>query len=479
MDKLEQTTAWWKKLNKKLEGKPQPMQILQKRTMNTALAVLENLDGIPFTKLSMSLYFYCQDLKMSEFTHQYENQLELAGANPDKFVFQLHKFFNEISVKIKKEDLYSDFFEFYYRCVRLRLEHENKAIEDQVIVAYLNLLTQNIEYLRPSKFDFSTIVAGRKTTGELMTAPDLFPDLDLAGYDFEKDFEAGKVKGDPSFAIFRAYHKYGYPIKSMQDLQIITNVDKIQTTTTTTLLPFINEYTYDILPQKPFTTKASAFDILNTSLDIGEIKQALTKRKRTLPSNGVNITFEENELLKSLLLKEIYFDNSIFLLYRFTTEQGDLSGFYDTKGKFFYTILVEYYDKPEVAPTFASLILYLYGCYTLNNTEYQLPKLSTYFSLTGNPELKANGFLQGGKVKNVYDPNKEHSVGTARKGNEDYETETKAIQGFIRRVPEGKHPSEHAIALAESLGYDLAPNETYVQPFVKQVFKLKRKETQE
>ena len=135
MDKLEQTTAWWKKLNKKLEGKPQPMQILQKRTMNTALAVLENLDGIPFTKLSMSLYFYCQDLKMSEFTHQYENQLELAGANPDKFVFQLHKFFNEISVKIKKEDLYSDFFEFYYRCVRLRLEHENKAIEDQVIVA--------------------------------------------------------------------------------------------------------------------------------------------------------------------------------------------------------------------------------------------------------------------------------------------------------------------------------------------------------
>lgn len=479
MDKLEQTTVWWKKLNKKLDGKPQPMQILQKRTMNTALAVLENLDGIPFTKLSMSLYFYCQDLKMSEFTHQYENQLELAGANPEKFVFQLHKFFNEISIKIKKEDLYSEFFEFYYRCVRLRLEHENKSIEDRVIVAYLNLLTQNIEYLRPSKFDFSTIVAGRKTTGELMTARDIFPDLDLAGYDIAKDLSDGKLKGDPTLAILKAYHKYGYPIKNMDDLQIITNVDKIQTTTTTTLLPFINEYTYDILPQKPFTTKASAFDDISTTLDFKELKQLLTKRKKTLPSNGVTITFQDNPLFQKLLLKEIYFDNSIFLLYRLTTKEGDLSGFYDTKGKFFYTILVEYYENPTVAPTFASLILYLYGCYTLNNTDFQLPKVSTYFSIKDSPELKAEGILQGGKVKNVYDPNKEHSIGTARKGNEDYETETKSIQGFIRRVPEGKHPSEHAILLAESLGYDLTPNETYVQPFIKQVFKLKRKETQE
>ena len=60
---LEKSFSWWKKLNKKIEGKPQPVQVLQKRTMNTAIATLEDLINVPFSELSMSLYFYCQDLQ--------------------------------------------------------------------------------------------------------------------------------------------------------------------------------------------------------------------------------------------------------------------------------------------------------------------------------------------------------------------------------------------------------------------------------
>ena len=99
---LEKSFSWWKKLNKKIEGKPQPVQVLQKRTMNTAIATLEDLINVPFSELSMSLYFYCQDLQMTQFTKLYESQVELVVANPEKFVFQLHSFFNEISTKIKK-----------------------------------------------------------------------------------------------------------------------------------------------------------------------------------------------------------------------------------------------------------------------------------------------------------------------------------------------------------------------------------------
>lgn len=476
-EKLKQTTSWWKRLNRKLEGKPQPMQILQKRTMNTALAVLENLEDIPFTKLSMSLYFYCQDLRMTEFTKQYENQIELAGANPEKFVFQLHKFFNDMTNKIKKDNLYEEFFEFYYRCVRLRAEQENQNINDDVVVAYLNLLTQNIEYLRPSKFDFTTAVAGRKTTGEIITTPDLFPNIDLAGYDFEADFEQGKIKGDPITAISHYYKKYGYDVKSMEDLHLYTNVDKLQTTTTTALLAFINEFTFDILPKEPFTTRAAPFELLSTNLSLDNLKNDLSKRNKTLPSNGVIITFKDNPLFKTLLLKEIFFDNSIFMLYRVSTVEGDLSGYYDTKGQFFFTMFREYRENPHLALNFSALILYLYGCYALNKPEYQLTKVSDFFTFKGHPQMVVEGVLHGGKVKNVYDPDKEITPGTARKGNADYEQETKSIQGFIRRLPIGQQASERAIALAESLGYDLAPNETYVQPFIKQVFKLKRKET--
>lgn len=473
-EKIRLTLSWWRRLNRKLESKPKPLQILQKRTMNTALAVLDNIEDIPFSKLSMSLYFYCQDLRMNEFTHFYENQVELAGANPERFVFQLHKFFNDITNKIKKDDLYPEFFEFYYRCNKIRLTNKDEKIEYNVILAYLNLLTQTIEYLRPSKYDFNTIIAGRTTTGELMTVKDLFPLLDAAGYDFESDFEKGKIKGNPQAALLEAHKKYGFDLKTQEDLQIISNVDKIQTTTISAMLPFINEYTFDILPRKPFTTKATTFDLLKTEYSVEDIQGKLTKRKRTLPVNGAVIKFKENPVFEEILLKEVYFDDGIFLLYNFKTFEGNMVGFYDTKGKFFFTVLQEYWDNKEIAKKFTSLVLYLYGCYTLNDPNIQIPKVGEYFKVFTR-SLEAEGFSQGGKLQNKYNPDKEEKVGVSRKDSEKYTHESKAIQGYIRKLPIGQQASEKAILLAESLGYDLDTDETYVQPFIKQVFKLKYK----
>ena len=58
----------------------------------------------------MSLYFYCHDVGMKEFTRVYEAQLELAGANPEKFVSGLHRFHNEMALRIQKQHLYDNFF---------------------------------------------------------------------------------------------------------------------------------------------------------------------------------------------------------------------------------------------------------------------------------------------------------------------------------------------------------------------------------
>lgn len=50
-------------------------------------------------------------------------------------------------------------------------------------------------------------------------------------------------------------------------------------------------------------------------------------------------------------------------------------------------------------------------------------------------------------------------------GDDRYETKVKRISGYIRKLPDGQKASEQAVTLAQSLGYDLAENETYVQPF--------------
>lgn len=85
-----------------------PLQVitLQTRTLSTALELLDSIQNILFEKLSMSLYFYCHDVGMKEFTRAYESQMELTGANPEKNVMGLHQFYNKLAIAIHKENLY-------------------------------------------------------------------------------------------------------------------------------------------------------------------------------------------------------------------------------------------------------------------------------------------------------------------------------------------------------------------------------------
>ena len=56
-----------------------------------------------------------------------------------------------------------------------------------------------------------------------------------------------------------------------------------------------------------------------------------------------------------------------------------------------------------------------------------------------------------------------------------YEAEIRPIQDFIRRLPAGQKASPDAVEYALKLGYELDSNETFVRPFMKQVFHLREK----
>ena len=83
-DIYEISAPYWKWLNKKLGSNLGPAAVLQRRTLNTVCQVLYTIQDIPFEKLSSSLYFFCADVEMQEFSRLYEAQLELAGANLQK-----------------------------------------------------------------------------------------------------------------------------------------------------------------------------------------------------------------------------------------------------------------------------------------------------------------------------------------------------------------------------------------------------------
>ena len=56
---------------------------------------------------------------------------------------------------------------------------------------------------------------------------------------------------------------------------------------------------------------------------------------------------------------------------------------------------------------------------------------------------------------------------------EKYEQKSVSIAGYIRKLPEGQKASEEKQLLAKVLRLSLSDNETYVEPFVRQSWKLK------
>lgn len=482
---VDKELYYQKVLSKKWKNTPAPMVTLQRRTLGTALDVLNHVNELDFSKLSMNLYFFCKDLQMEQFCHLYESQIEFAAANPDKFVLGLHKFFQDISNKVKKENLYRDFFEFYHRCARKRAELLSQGKSDfDVLTAYMNLLCQSFEYLKKNKYDYSTQLIGMSTNGELLMQKDPYPNLDAPQYDLVNMLLKGYVPSIP--VVCQLYEKYGYHVSDEHEIDNLLNRDKIHTTSSLILSPFMNEYLTDILPQTPFSSEATRLFNFYSILPPKTLAPYLKKRNRTLPSNGAVIKFSENSVIKELLLKETLYDNTIYLLYRmsFTTD-GDICGFFDTKKLFFFFPIEGVDPFTKIIDSLVSLVLFCYGSIVLNLKNINITELKNYFTVhehdTGDRdkdliELTAEIFLRGGKLKNVYNPSDEHTSGTARKGNDDFTTETRAIQGFVRRLPIGQKPSQEAIEYAEQLGLVLEPNETYVRPFMKQVFKLKDRE---
>ena len=468
---------YWKWITKKLGDDMSPPAIIQRRTVNTACTVLSTIHGIPFSKLSSSLYFFCSDVEMQEFSRQYEAQLELAGAAPEKFVKGLHSFYNRISNKIKKDNLYADFFDFMALCVRMRVErHGDPSMEAEVLNCYMSLLLQTIEYLRPEKFNFKTVLCGMKTTGELLTTADHFPLLDIPSYRLENAARTGKIRTAEEFAatLVHEYSRAGFEgVRTPDDVELLSNVDRVFSNHVVAMLPFINEYTYDILPTRVFTPSTAPFIFFRTLTSKEQLVEMLRHRSATLPTNGVFFRFSSPSFIHEVQMKEVFYNEKIYMLYRMDMEQGELSGYYDTVDGFLYSVLSEA-DEQQAYHEFTSVILYLYACAVTRDGPNMLKVLPLSCRYTDPESYKvipfaAEIFGMGGKLRNVYDKEPDGS----RRNSDKYTREERSIQGFIRKVGEGKHPSAQAMEYARALGYELGPDETYVRPFIRHVLRLK------
>ena len=169
-------------------------------------------------------------------------------------------------------------------------------------------------------------------------------------------------------------------------------------------------------------------------------------------------------------------NDEVIMLYKLSFDtEGDICGYYNTNMDYIYS-------PNETMNTRATqfidaLIFYFYAVAVLDDEAYCDAKTQDYFQNFIYP-IKASSFGRGGKLLKTYPP----LMGTAdaegpRHNTEKYEAKDKAINGYIRKLPEGQSASEEARAKAKKMGYDLKSDETYVSPFFRTTFYLKKEES--
>ena len=482
--RFKKETRYIRLLEKRLVKKPEDAKQLQRRTLHSAFAVLNNLKNLKFSDFSRTLYFFCADAKTEEFTRYYESQLELALIDEEKFVKNLHKFYVSMGKKIMNENMLSTFFQFMSFFCMNRYTHQDTPIQRAVSNAYVNLLLQQTEYLRKNKSDLQQRVVGATTDGELILADDYMPFLDNITNTLEyESIVLGKHKTIEEFRRrFKDLQKlYGVTEVVGMNYEEIAQMDRLFTNTVCVMSPYINEYTFDILPTATSTMKANIYKLtlLETDLSESQLIENLRHRARTLPSNGATFVFEppDDQIINKVKMKEVLFGDEIIMLYKVETVIGETSGFYNTNTGVFFNILADA-EKTSIYDNLKCFILYLYSCAVLRGGKERLDKIQNvvhfFDDRPGDPliDYEVNTALLGGKPRDVYHRGE---AAERRFDAEKYQYEERQIQGFIRKLPMGHHASAEAMDRAKLLGFDLEDNETYVQGFVKNVPCLKEK----
>jgi hypothetical protein len=112
-------------------------KIKQNRTEGTAREIIYLMQHVSLTDLVSDMYIETADVLAKKLTFQYESQLILAHEKPTTFSQHLHKFYQEMARKIKKEFGYQTFFLFVISSIpHCRFAKKKKKVRTFHIIMY-------------------------------------------------------------------------------------------------------------------------------------------------------------------------------------------------------------------------------------------------------------------------------------------------------------------------------------------------------
>ena len=429
--------------------------IMMRRALGTAMSIIDHVEQVDFADLTFTAFAICSDQQYQELVRPFEQQIELAKVREDYFVEHLHDFYQKKKKKIRKDPIpYFELLAFIHdRVFAIPITNRDTNVY-HIYCAYMDLFAQMADYLHTNQFDTNEHVVGIKTDGKLICRQEPFPNLDVAVYDYER--QLFKNVDNYMSIMRRTFPRYGYTINSEADLQKYNTVLRTYDNNILMMIPWINEYTYDLLPEKLPNPYCSVPKYMRIGYQPD--KKCFARRRRTLPSNGVKVIIEGNPLIEEIKMKELYHADSIHMIARFRLKAGDyLVRFNTMSGLFLSTFLNS--TNPEatmIHDLLESAALWLYSSYVLDD----VGEWDEYFD-GGIVEKEAIG----GKLRVAY--------GGRKKDKDNLEQSDRTINGYVRKLPVGQRASDEARDRAERLGFELDEGETYVQSFIRSSWVVK------
>lgn len=434
--------------------------LMRKRSINTAFAVSTFISGMEFSELLSAMYFRC-DSKYEIFRRFYESLLEAAYLEPEVFVKGLDTYYLGMCLKIEKENLYIDFFDF---CKLLEQQQENKRRQgySNVYNAYYSLVMQQSMYFCRDRIEDN--ICGMNSAGQLMFVKSFHPFIDMGSFDLEKYYYKwifGKEEVNP-IQIHKAYKTYGYDVWTLDDIHRLEAITKTNEGNTFAMIPYISENTPHMLIETPYQQQCPTFPRQWKPTEFYLAK--LQRRNYMLPASGIEASYYNAGDILKIYFQEVFYHDEIVLLYKVTTAyNGQYSGYFHTKSQYFYSIY-KGTDKEIWHEEIKNFILENYMILTCdyeidrkkNMAIRQVDHFQNEFHFPDQPLAM---FSYQSKISK----DEKNSTRARKYTKEEYQEEMITRCGYIRRLPVGQHASEEAIQHATELGLDLPAGKTFVR----------------
>lgn len=266
--------------------------IRRKRTANSAVAIVDKLRKFKPEDININLTV---DGYSNPIVSLYQDKLREARLNPLSFSDGLYQFYMNTGRRIKADHLEGLFLEI--------IAYVDVHREYEIFNAFMDLLMQQMEFLKSDTLDYNLLLAGFTTDGEPIEIQDPLPRIDFPIYKLSWLMQNNKPVNADQFLISE-FRKIGYPsFRTIEDYNFLRSQSASFNINIICMAGFINEYTADMLPKQPLTSdvrKLVAPAPLEESTLEEKLRGLLTRRHRTLPAKPKHSEVEALTLKQKL-----------------------------------------------------------------------------------------------------------------------------------------------------------------------------------